>query len=521
MKKIATPRLICTSKIISEKTNRTRTRIKHLQFIGNDHVLKWSLKIDQFRVYHVWASHKNEKSQPKRENAHDYASLKLLQRLAKQALASNDQPTAVELYSRIIDCLTMRRKRLGVMQQESRGEDFSLEDRAILYDAYLQRSLCTHSIEDASQMIELTPEAFAPYYVRGLYYSSQNEKEKALQDFNKVLKMNPDFSDAYIQRAKLYYLKFKDNRKAIQDFERAFQLSPKMESIEIYYLRVAHLCTDASQPESYNLEKANEYMEKALRSLTEKRKAVPLSLYNELFSCCYELHRYEKALYWAHQGIKYGSHHGPQDHPSTEEHYNHSMSMLYYHRGNLLWHQRFKRQDLAIRDLEKALSFSPNNIQALLQLALLYLRMESSGLGSNVLQQISELLDRAENELNRNTSMTSDQQNEDDSSSSKGENHSWNVHYSTLYSLKGQLYLTKNSMENAMEHVNRALQIFPDSELAYFIRGLGYVKSKELLEKARQDFEQALTISRRGGIIFTEDEIKEMIQNVWPDFFSS
>nr|CAG4712171.1 unnamed protein product [Naegleria fowleri] len=477
----------------------------------------------KYRKFHQ-ESHKNETVFAK-ENEHEYASLKLLQKLAKQALASNDQTTAIELYSRIIDCLTTRKIRLEQesqqQQQAFRGEVFSLEDRAILYDSYLQRSLLTHSVEDASRLIELTPDSFASYYVRGLYYSSRNEKENALQDFNMVLKLNPDYSDGYIQRAKLYYTQFKDNVKAIQDFERAFQLSPNLENIEIYYLRVAHLCADPSHPPSYNLEKAYNYLEKAFRIFTEQHKPIPLSLYNELCSCCYELHRYEKALYWAHLGIKQFQHDYSHEEPLTN-HTSHTISMLYYNRGNLLWHQRFKRKDLALRDLEKALSYSPHHIQALLQLAWLYLHTEeeeksvdsTSTQGRE--QCVWDLLRRAENALELDEKQRMDQssmQTDDMNADQEEQDHyrSWKVHHATLYSLKAELNLTRNEWDQAMKNVNYALQLCPQSELAYFNRGQIWIHQRDF-EKARMDFEQAIDIVKREGMIFSEDELKELIQ---------
>jgi tetratricopeptide (TPR) repeat protein len=72
------------------------------------------------------------------------------------------------------------------------------------------------------------------YNNRGTAYSSKGDHDRAIQDFNEAIRLNPNFERAYCHRGNAYTVKEEYDR-AIQDFNEAIQLNPNAETA--YYGR--------------------------------------------------------------------------------------------------------------------------------------------------------------------------------------------------------------------------------------------------------------------------------------------
>ena len=68
------------------------------------------------------------------------------------------------------------------------------------------------------------------YYNDGLNAVHERKYNKALENFNKAIKMNPAYTEAYSRRGMCYY-ELKKYRNALTDFDRASQLDPNNERI--------------------------------------------------------------------------------------------------------------------------------------------------------------------------------------------------------------------------------------------------------------------------------------------------
>lgn len=147
----------------------------------------------------------------------------------------------------------------GQEQLDKGNSDKALEyaNKAIAEDsknieAYVLRALCfvskndfIKSIDDISKSIEIDSNYPELYYMRALIhmylmgYALENSDEKLLQyvldkkdsiaiiidDLDKAIELNPNFSDAYLLRGRTVYSnKLEDREKAFKDFETACKL---------------------------------------------------------------------------------------------------------------------------------------------------------------------------------------------------------------------------------------------------------------------------------------------------------
>ena len=94
-----------------------------------------------------------------------------------------------------------------------------------------------------------TPAAVAPvvapvpnltaeeYFLRGNDYAFQGQHEKAIQDYDEAIRLNPQFADAYYNRGTAYGRDLGQYGKAIKDFDEAIRLNPH--DADAYYNRGA------------------------------------------------------------------------------------------------------------------------------------------------------------------------------------------------------------------------------------------------------------------------------------------
>jgi uncharacterized membrane protein YjgN (DUF898 family)/Flp pilus assembly protein TadD len=78
-----------------------------------------------------------------------------------------------------------------------------------------------------NKLISESKEANADfYYNRGWIYASKGQDMKAIEDYEKAIKINSKYADAYFNRG-LLYVKLKRYEVALRDFNRAVELNPK------------------------------------------------------------------------------------------------------------------------------------------------------------------------------------------------------------------------------------------------------------------------------------------------------
>ena len=129
-----------------------------------------------------------------------------------------------------------------------------------------RRGESTEAIERFSKAICLNPRIATTYYNRGLAYANKREYDRAIQDYDRAIELDPDYA-AYNNRGSAYWHKG-DYHRSIQDYDRAIALDP--DNVLAYFNRgLSWLCleewekaeSDLSQAQSLGLDIAAEFNE--------------------------------------------------------------------------------------------------------------------------------------------------------------------------------------------------------------------------------------------------------------------
>jgi tetratricopeptide (TPR) repeat protein len=87
------------------------------------------------------------------------------------------------------------------------------------------------------------PEDYFPYYQQGLHWSKYRECDRAIERFTEVIRIKPDFAQAYFERAFMYYYRWNlqngaesDLDLAANDLDQEIRLDPLY--LYAYYDRV-------------------------------------------------------------------------------------------------------------------------------------------------------------------------------------------------------------------------------------------------------------------------------------------
>jgi tetratricopeptide (TPR) repeat protein len=90
----------------------------------------------------------------------------------------------------------------------------------------LQANDLNKALEEINTTVELVPQNFLPYFLRGNIYMARKEYSQAEADFTTAISLKPDFPGSYTMRGRVFQAQ---NRldQAITDFNRALSLSPQ------------------------------------------------------------------------------------------------------------------------------------------------------------------------------------------------------------------------------------------------------------------------------------------------------
>lgn len=149
---------------------------------------------------------------------------------------------------------------------------------------YAQQKQYERAIQDYDEAIQLNPNYVEAYVNRGLAYNYLQQYERALQNFNKAIELNPNVHQAYHNRGNTYMNGLRQYEKAIQDYTKVLSLIPN--DANAYYNRgIAY----------FNQQK----LERAIQDYTEAIRLDPdfsTAYYNRALIYL-QLNRPDQALY--------------------------------------------------------------------------------------------------------------------------------------------------------------------------------------------------------------------------------
>ena len=185
------------------------------------------------------------------------------------------------------------------------------------------------AIQDYDQSIKLNPEYVPAYSNRGLTYYKRREYEKAIRDYDQMVKLNPVCARAFSNRGLTYY-KQGEYEKAIRDYDQAIKLDPEYAAAysnrgNIYY-------------------EQGEY-EKAIQDYDQAIKLDPQDAiaYNNLGNACSGQKEYTKAIQDFDQAIKLDP----------------KFASAYNNRGTAYFDQ--KEYTKAIQDFDQSINLDPED----------------------------------------------------------------------------------------------------------------------------------------------------------------
>jgi tetratricopeptide (TPR) repeat protein len=108
-------------------------------------------------------------------------------------------------------------------QLSGRGLAFAFYKRA---NAYYEKGEYDRAIEDYDQAIRLNPKHADAFSNRGVAYSRKGDYDRAIENYNEAIRLNPKHAGALYGRGNAYRRKG-DYDRAIENYDEAIQLSPK------------------------------------------------------------------------------------------------------------------------------------------------------------------------------------------------------------------------------------------------------------------------------------------------------
>ena len=214
-----------------------------------------------------------------------------------------------------------------------------IQQLAIEADRYLEEQNYEEAIKSCDEIIRLDPNFKEAYSSRGFSYANLEKNDKAIIDFDKAINIDPDFAEAYNNRGLAYNDLGKYN-EALIDFDKAIELDPNFK--EAYNNRGF----------SYNnlgrYDKATIDLNKAIR-LDGKFKDAYL---NRGISYS-QLENFDKAIIDFDKAIEI----------------NPTYAKSYYNRG--FFYKNLKKYDKAIINFTKAIELDPNFKEAYFNRALI------------------------------------------------------------------------------------------------------------------------------------------------------
>ena len=97
-------------------------------------------------------------------------------------------------------------------------------------NAYAAKTDYDRAIQDFDQSIKLNPGYAKPFNNRGVAYLRKGEPDLAIAAFDEAIKLNANYSEAFANRAEAYLKQYKYDR-AVHDYDEAIRIAPDLDAV--------------------------------------------------------------------------------------------------------------------------------------------------------------------------------------------------------------------------------------------------------------------------------------------------
>jgi tetratricopeptide (TPR) repeat protein len=97
-------------------------------------------------------------------------------------------------------------------------------------NAYAARADYNRAIQDFDQSIKLNPGYVKPFNNRGVAYLKKGELDLAISALDQAIRLNPNYGEAFANRAEAYLKQYKYDR-AVQDYDEAIRIAPDLDAV--------------------------------------------------------------------------------------------------------------------------------------------------------------------------------------------------------------------------------------------------------------------------------------------------
>ncbi|CAD8127357.1 unnamed protein product [Paramecium sonneborni] len=335
---------------------------------------------------------------------------------------------------------------------------------------FIQNNQIDKAMEEINKALKIDPKYVDAYQMRGLIQFKRDNKLNALDDMNKAIFLNPNLVSSYYHRATIYQ-KNQMLNSALDDCDKAIKLNPEY--------ALAYSKKGSLMKESGKFDEALEFYQKAIDLDQQCIKA-----YLNRALLFKEIQQPEKALKDYNKAIEI----------------NQKNANAYFNRGVLLkdmgeWQQ-------ALLDYDKAIELNPKNTTAYLNRGVLLSNMNRIEKALKDYDKAIELNpDYTKSYLNR-ALLYKDMDQIDKALQDCNSMIKINKNDGNAYFYRGFLQDQMDLMEQALSDYNKAIDLNPLDSRAYLNRGLLYWRMNEQ-EKSLKDCLSALELCPNNPLYLT------------------
>jgi len=284
-------------------------------------------------------------------------------------------------------------------------------------------------------------QAYQQHFEQGNIYLEQEELYRAIYEYTQAIELNPEFAEAYAQRALAILLEQEYNRTmdcgskaAIHDAEKALALNPSIDLDR----RLARAYDFQGDCYHFNMdyEESIIYYTKALELDPNIGCRRPIDVYWELIYDSLTYHEYDKAIEYCNKAIELNT--------GDNDYYYRQLAEAYHGRGGEHSHEN---RDKAIADYTRAIELDPTNAKYYLSRAGIY----------------ETLAD--------------------------------------MYRDHGEVSKEVDSYNKAIADYTKAIELDPEAAWGYFGRGQCYAGNEDY-HKAIKDYTRAIELGEHGWSVY-------------------